>query len=70
MAELESIKNRCIRAILEVNDLGSDQKQKSAMRAIVMTAVNTAFHEVKNATGDTKARSSTGRRVKEYNSRN
>jgi len=63
MVDLEGIKNRCIRAILEVNDLCPDGKQKGAMRAITMTAVNTAFHEVRNAFDHKQARVSTGERA-------
>lgn len=55
MNELKGIKNRCIRAILEVNDLGTDKKQLGAMRAIVITAVNTAFHEVESAFNNQQA---------------
>lgn len=60
---LDGIKNRCIRAILEVNDLCPDGRQKGAMRAITMTAVNTAFHEVRNAFDNQQAGVPTGRRT-------
>ena len=62
-AELDGIKNRCIRAILEVNDLCPEGKQRGAMRAITMTAVNTAFHEVRNAFDNQQAGVSTGKRA-------